>query len=106
MATRKRAAGRRQVGYAVIGLGHIAQTAVLPAFKHARNSRLVAVVSNDARKRRELSRQYRCDAASYELADEVLARPDIDAVYVSTPNDLHEEWVIRCAAAGKHVLCE
>ena len=46
-------AAKRKIGYAVVGLGHIAQVAVLPAFAHAaRNSRLVAVVSDDAAKRR------------------------------------------------------
>jgi predicted dehydrogenase len=56
------------VRYAVVGLGHIAQAAVLPAFAHARrNSKLVAVVSNDRIKRREITRCYRADHAfSYE----------------------------------------
>ncbi len=45
----------------VIGLGHIAQAAVLPAFRHARkNSRLVALVSGDEEKRSKLSKKYRC----------------------------------------------
>ena len=96
----------RRVGYAVIGLGHIAQTAVLPAFAHARNSRLLALVSDDAEKRRKLSRRYRCDAYDYEQLDQVLSRPDLDAVYIALPNDLHAEFAIRCARAGAHVLCE
>src|SRR5437868_4782953 len=96
----------RQVGYAVIGLGHIAQTAVLPAFKHARNSRLVALVSDDEEKRRKLSRKYRCEAYSYRELDDVLARPDVDAVYIALPNDMHAEFAVRCAQAGAQVLCE
>src|SRR2546427_13076413 len=51
--------GNRQVGYAVIGLGHIAQAAVLPAFAHAHNAKLVALVSGDAQKRATLARKYR-----------------------------------------------
>ena len=48
------------IRYAVVGLGHIAQVAVLPAFAHARrNSRLAAIVSGDATKRKALSRKYR-----------------------------------------------
>jgi len=45
----------RKIGYAVAGLGHIAQTAVLPAFAHAKNSRLVALISDDEEKREKLS---------------------------------------------------
>lgn len=52
-------ASRRKIRYAVVGLGHIAQNAILPAFAHAReNSELVALVSDDKTKLRALSREY------------------------------------------------
>src|SRR5262245_39606695 len=55
----RRSGRRRTVGYAVVGLGHIAQVAVLPAFAHATtNSRLVALVSDDATKRRKVGARY------------------------------------------------
>ena len=94
------------VRYAVVGLGHIAQVAVLPAFAHARrNSRLAALVSDDPVKRRELARRYRVPATySYDQFEECLA--DVDAVYIALPNALHAEYTIRAAAAGVHVLCE
>ena len=98
--------GRRKIGYAVAGLGHIAQTAVLPAFAHAKNSRLVALLSDDEEKREKLSRKYRCDAYSYEQYDECLRRDDVDAVYIALPNTLHAEYTVRAAQAGAHVLCE
>ncbi len=104
--------GRRQgtqqtVGYAVIGLGHIAQAAVLPAFRPAReSSRLVALVSGDATKRKALGDRLRVPAFRYEEVDEVLARDDVDAVYVALPNTLHAECAVRAARAGVHVLCE
>src|SRR5438477_11927077 len=60
----------RKIGYAVVGLGHIAQTAVLPAFANAKNSRLVALVSDDEEKREKLSRKYGCEAFSYEQYEE------------------------------------
>lgn len=96
------------VRYAVVGLGHIAQAAVLPAFKHAgRNSRLIALVSDDARKRRELSRRYGiARACDYEGADELFESGEIDAVYIALPNDMHREYTVRAANAGLHVLCE
>lgn len=96
------------VRYAVIGLGHIAQAAVLPAFKHAgRNSRLTALVSDDARKCRELSRRYQVSrVCNYDGVDELFASGEVDAVYIALPNDMHREWTIRAAKAGLHVLCE
>jgi glucose-fructose oxidoreductase len=94
------------IRYAVVGLGHIAQVAVLPAFAHARrNSKLVALVSDDAKKRRELSRRYRVEAAySYDEFEDCLRQ--VDAVYIALPNSLHAEYTIRAARAGVHVLCE
>ncbi len=107
MARRSSRKSERKVGYAVIGLGHIAQAAVLPAFRHTRkNSRLVALVSGDEEKRGKLSKKYRCDACSYEELEQCLAREDVDAVYICEPNDKHAEFAIRCARAGVHVLCE
>lgn len=99
---------RSGVRYAVIGLGHIAQAAVLPAFKHARrNSVLAALVSSEPKKLERLGRRYdvahRCD---YDQADALFASGEIDAVYIALPNDLHREWTLKAARAGLHVLCE
>lgn len=89
----------------MVGLGHIAQAAVLPAFAHARaNSRLVAIVSGDRTKRRELGRRYKVAAYSYEQYDECLK--EVDAVYIALPNSQHAEFTVRAARAGVHVLCE
>jgi predicted dehydrogenase len=94
------------VRYAVVGLGHIAQAAVLPAFAHARrNSRLVAVVSDDPAKRKAVSRAYRLDSTfSYDDYDACLEQ--VDAVYIALPNSMHAEYTVRAAMAGVHVLCE
>src|SRR4051812_41672376 len=103
---REQRQGKRKVGYAVVGLGHISQSALLPAFEHARNSQLIAVVSSDADKREKLARRYRCDAYGYDDLELCLDRPDVDAVYIGEPNDKHAEFVVRCARQGVHVLCE
>ena len=94
--------------YAVVGLGHIAQVAVLPAFAHARrNSELVALVSDDAEKRRALARRYRVPHAwSYEDYERCLQSGDVDAVYIALPNSLHREYAERAARCGMHVLVE
>jgi predicted dehydrogenase len=94
------------IRYAVVGMGHIAQVAVLPAFAHARrNSRLVAIVSGDRTKRRELATRYRLEHAyRYQEYEECLRH--VDAVYIALPNSLHAEYTIRAARAGVHVLCE
>ncbi len=105
---RTRRAPRRKVRYAVVGLGYIAQAAVLPAFAHAgRNSELAALVSGDSVKRRELAKRYRVpEACSYEHYDRCLRDGGIDAVYIALPNSLHCEYAVRAARAGVHVLCE
>jgi glucose-fructose oxidoreductase len=94
------------IRYAVVGLGHIAQVAVLPAFAHARrNSRLVAVVSGDRAKREEMARRYRLEHAfGYDDYDACLEQ--VDAVYIALPNSQHAEYTVRAARAGVHVLCE
>ena len=79
---------------------------MIPAFAHARrNSQLVAIVSGDRTKRREVARRYRIDHAfTYEEFDECLRV--VDAVYIALPNSMHAEYAIRAARAGVHVLCE
>lgn len=101
----KREANR--VRYAVVGLGHIAQIAVLPAFANTGNSELVALVSDDAEKLRKLGRKYNVSRLySYEEYDECLASGEVDAVYIALPNQLHRDYTVRAARAGVHVLCE
>ena len=95
------------VRFAVVGLGHFAQAAILPAFANARdNARLVALVTGDAEKAAELSKRYQVPAHDYDGYDELLAGGEIDAVYIAVPNSLHREYTERAARAGVHVLCE
>jgi predicted dehydrogenase len=98
----------RKIRYAVVGLGHIAQNAILPAFAHAgSNSQLVALVSGDKEKLAKLGRKYKTPALySYEQYDECLGSEAVDAVYIALPNSLHREYAVRAAKAGVHVLCE
>jgi predicted dehydrogenase len=118
MAIGKRARGKaterprvrreqRKVGYVVVGCGHFAQDAILPAFQNARkNSRLVALVSGDPKKHRALGKRYEVPVFGYERFEECLSLPEVDAVYIALPNSLHAEYTVRAARAGAHVLCE
>jgi predicted dehydrogenase len=96
-----------KVGFAVVGLGNIAQSAVLPAFCHSRRARLVALVSGDKKKATRLAHKFGADSAySYEHFTTCLADPDVNAVYIATPQGQHEPFAVEAAAAGKHILCE
>lgn len=97
-----------KVRYAVVGLGWIAQTSVLPAFKNAKShSELVALISSDTRKLEELGDEYGVKGRySYEDFERCLELESVDAVYIALPNHLHLEFTERAARAGVHVLCE
>jgi predicted dehydrogenase len=101
---RNRKSGRK-IRYAVVGMGHLTQVAVLPAFKRAQNSELVALVSGDAEKRDKVGQKYGIEQIySYDDYDKALFC--VDAVYIVLPNHLHREYAVRAAKAGVHVLCE
>jgi predicted dehydrogenase len=99
---------KRKVRYAVVGLGHFAQKAILPAFRHARkNAELTAFVSSDPKKLRKLSKAYGVDhCVGYDELERLCSSDAIDAVYIATPNHTHKELVERVAPHGIHVLCE
>ena len=91
----------------VIGLGHFAQAAILPAFRYLDDVELVALVSGSPKKRAELGARYEVDdAIDYAELPALYARGALDAVYVATPPDTHAAHTIDAARAGVHVLCE
>ena len=98
----------KKVRYAVVGLGHITQIAVLPAFKHASETcELTTLISDDPEKLEKLSQEYKVENAwSYEQYDEALASGKFDAIYIGLPNDMHLEYTVKAAKAGIHILCE
>ena len=98
---------KRKIRYAVVGLGHINQVAVLPAFAHTSNSELVAIVSSDEEKLAALGDRYDLEhRIHYDDYDGFLAKGLVDAVYIGLPNHMHCEYTVRAARAGVHVLCE
>jgi len=92
-----RAVRQHPIRYGVVGLGHIAQVAVLPGFTHARkNSRLAALVSGDRKKLDALSRRYRGVATfTYEQYEECLAQ--VDAVRLDHFRGFEAYWEIPAA---------
>ena len=97
----------KKVRYAVVALGDISQEAMLPGVKHTGNSELVAFVTGDPDKAREVGQEYGV-TATYDYADfdALLASGTIDAIYLATPNWRHAEFAIPALKAGIHVLVE
>lgn len=99
---------KEKIRYAVVGLGYIAQTAVLPAFRNARkNSKLVALVSGDKEKLKKLGDKYRIEKRClYSEFEDLMRSGEVDAVYIATPNFHHRNIMETAARYGVHVLCE
>ena len=98
----------RQTGYAIIGLGRIADH-FMPATRATANSKVTALVSGHRDKALRIAAQYGVPESSiysYENFDSIASNKAVDAVYVALPNSMHAEFTIRAAKAGKHVLCE
>jgi len=107
------AVGRTQpsggVGFAVVGLGKLAQGQIIPGFANCRNARLAALVSGHPEKANRIAAEHRLPSSAvynYDNFDRIAADPEIDVVYIVLPNFLHAEYTIRALKAGKHVLCE
>ena len=97
----------KRIGYAVVGLGSISQVAVLPAFAHSKKAKLVAVVSGDKAKADKYAQQFGASQAyTYNEFSQCLENPQVQAVYIATPQGEHERYAVAAAKAGKHVLCE
>jgi predicted dehydrogenase len=97
----------KRIGYAVVGMGSIAEISVLPAFRNNKKSSLMALVSHDKSRAQELGAKFGVKHCySYENYDQCLSQPGVDAVFITSVNGAHAEQAIRAAKAGKHVLCE
>jgi len=98
----------RKVGYAIIGLGRIADH-FMRGIQDTSNSKVVALVSGHPDKAAKIAEQYGVPKSSiynYQNMGSIRDNPAIEAVYVALPNSMHAEYTIRSAKAGKHVLCE
>lgn len=98
-----------RIGFAIVGLGRLSLEEILPAFGESRRAKPIALVSGTPEKAKAVAAQYGIAPDSiydYASFDRIAERPEIRAVYVVLPNAMHHDFVLRAAAAGKHVLCE
>ncbi len=95
----------RKIRWGVLGNAKIGREKVIPAMQRGEHSVVTALASRDREKALAV-----CEGLGigkvYGSYEELLADPEVDAIYNPLPNDLHVPWSIRAAEAGKHVLCE
>jgi predicted dehydrogenase len=93
------------VRWGVAGLGNIVVNQIAPVLASTRTSRLVTCVGSSPEKGRAFAEKFAVDHVCTSF-DELLALPDVDAVFIATPNAMHHAMVLAAARAGKHILCE
>jgi len=99
----------RKLGVALCGLGSLSTNQIAPALQKSRFCRLAGIVTGTPSKAAEWQKKYGLADKSiynYQNMQQMASNPDIDIVYVVTPNALHMEHTLAAAAAGKHVFCE
>jgi predicted dehydrogenase len=105
-----RAAGSdRKLGFALVGLGGLSTNQIAPALQKTKFCRLAGIVTGTPAKAERWKAQYNLpdkNIFSYDTMQQMADNPNIDVVYVVTPNALHAEHTLKAAKAGKHVLCE
>ena len=95
----------KKVNWGVISTASIGLVEVIPAMQKGQYTQVTAIASRSLEKAQHAAQQLGIPKA-YGAYDELLADPDIDAVYIPLPNHLHIPWSIKALEAGKHVLCE
>lgn len=96
---------RTRFGWGLIGASTIAREWVIGAIRAQAGAEVAAVMSSSAARAADYAKANGIPKA-YDTLDALLADPKVDAVYISTTNELHKEQTLAAAAAGKHVLCE
>ena len=91
--------------WGVLGAGSVAQRRAMPAIQKANGAELHALFSRDTERARKLATEHNA-TKPYSSVDDLLTDTELDAIYVSTPVNLHCEQVIAAAEQGLHVLCD
>ncbi len=95
----------RKVKWGILGTANIGVRKVIPAMLDCEHVEIVAIGSRSYEKAKAAAKQFNIPKA-YGTYEELLADPEVEAIYNPLPNHLHGEWTIRAASHGKHVLCE
>jgi len=95
----------RKIRWGVLGVADTAVRRVIPAMQQGDSCEVIAIASRELAKARAAAEQLGLPSA-YGSYEELLADPNVDAVFIPLPNDLHVSWSIKAARAGRHVLCE
>src|ERR1700726_2568792 len=95
----------KKVSWGVLGVANIAVKKVLPAMQRGEWCQIAAIASRDLQRAEQAAKELGI-SKFYGSYEELLADPEIEAVYNPLPNHLHVPWSIKAAEAGKHVLCE
>jgi predicted dehydrogenase len=95
----------RKVKWGVLGVANIAVEKVIPAMQCGEVSEVAAIASRDLAKARAAADKLGI-AGAHGSYEELLADPEIEAIYNPLPNELHVPWSVRAMDSGKHVLCE
>ena len=94
------------VRWGIIGPGKIANR-FADGLIESNSSNLIAIASTNDQRRKSFGNKYKIDASlRFKNYEEIINCPEVDAIYISTPHNLHAEWTINAASRGKHVLCE
>src|SRR5689334_10853516 len=94
-----------KVRWGVLSVANIGVKKVIPGMQKGKRTEMTAIASRDQARARRAADALKIPKA-YGSYEELLADPEIDAVYNPLPNHLHVPWSIKAAEAGKHVLCE
>ena len=89
----------------VLGAAAIVPEALIRPARSVSEANIVAIAARDPKRAEALARKHHISHVHQTYSD-LLADPEIDAIYNPLPNSLHAEWTIRALKAGKHVLCE
>ena len=101
----------RKIKWGILGTAGIAKSCTIPGMLKSENCELSAIAGRSKNKVEDYKNTFGIKEGYYDDAEstgyeKLINNPEIEAVYVALPNNIHKEWVIKCLQGGKHVLCE